>query len=138
MIFAYKSSSNITQFCKSKLKGDEIFNISRFTRRQFFTDQSRFRNKNEIYNAEDRPDITMVESFRQKIKEGYRHPRSVPIISPSKEFDGNVLKVFDKVYSSQRDHLGRYIEAGNNLASFIKHRKVPLEPSEIKARTSQD
>ena len=31
-----------------------------------------------------------------KIKAGYRHPRSVPIISPSKEFDANVKKTFDK------------------------------------------
>ena len=55
----------------------------------------------------------MVESFRQKvyknirynclyidpyfkIKAGYRHPRSIPIISPSKEFDANVKKIFDK------------------------------------------
>ena len=77
------------------------------------TDQRKFRNKNEIFNAEDRPDVTMVESYRQKvsknvryngrlyesflkIKDGYRHPRSIPVISPSKEFDANVKKIFDK------------------------------------------
>ena len=99
----------------------------------------------------------MVESFRQKvyknirynglyidhylkIKAGYRHPRSIPIISPSKEFDANVKKIFDKgfyttfflhqkykylfpVYASQREHLTRYVEAGNHLNKFIKHRK---------------
>ena len=31
-----------------------------------------------------------------KIKDGYRHPRSIPVISPSKEFDANVKKIFDK------------------------------------------
>ena len=58
-----------------------------------------------------RPDIRMLDSFREKvgrkskrfalkfffkIKDGYRHPRKIPIISPSKEFNGNVLKLFDK------------------------------------------
>ena len=34
--------------------------------------------------------------FYFKIKAGYRHPRSIPIISPSKDFDANVKKIFDK------------------------------------------
>ena len=41
--------------------------LFRFSVRTFFTDQRKFRNKNEIFNAEDRPDITMVESYRQKV-----------------------------------------------------------------------
>ena len=134
-------------------------------------EQIRLRNKNEIYNTEDRlvefrrtkwykmfpprPDIRMLDSFREKvgreskrfvlkfffkIKEGYRHPRKIPIISPSKEFNGNVLKLFDKgldvkwlmfqrfnilfsVYTTERNHLRRYLEAGFKLSSFIKHRK---------------
>ena len=133
----------------------------RFSFRTFFASERNFRNKNDIFNAQERPDIIMEESFRQKVLNniissilywtfflkiiaGYRHPRSIPIISPSKEFDANVKKIFDKglstnslyssliifydffffsVYISQRDHLSRYLEAGNNLKKFIQHRK---------------
>ena len=157
MLLHCKSSVKLTKFCKVRLKEATSNDFQRLSVRTFFTNQIRFRNKNEIFNAEDRPDIIMLESARQKvvtkflifchlmriilkIKDGYRHPRSIPIISPSEEFDGNVLKIFDKgtcrtrkkldfnfvtfqVYSSQKEHLSRYLEAGVKMASYIKHRK---------------
>ena len=157
MLLHCKSSVKLTKCCKVRLKEATSNDFQRLSVRTFFTNQIRFRNKNEIFNAEDRPDISMLESARQKvvtkflifchlitiilkIKDGYRHPRSIPIISPSEEFDGNVLKIFDKgtcrtrkkldfnfcdfsVYSSQKEHLSRYLEAGVKMASYIKHRK---------------
>jgi len=92
------------------------------------------RNKNEIYNSNDRPDAILDADFRVKIQEGYTHPRSIPVISPSQEFSRCVKHTFDKVLTNYKDHLNSYAEAGKNLIKFIKHRPVPLEESEKKAR----
>ena len=70
---------------------------------------------------------------------GYVHPKSLPVVSPSEEWEKSILHIFDKGtatevsnlystniclgYSSHRDHLKSYVEAGQNLNKFLKHRK---------------
>ena len=118
---------NTSRICMSNPK-------FRYTFRIFSSSTHLCRNKNEIYNSEDRPIPVLDEKFRLKLKDGYKHPRSIPAIAPSEEFTKNVLKIFETVYSSHKDHLKSYALAGNKMKSFIKHRKVPLEESEKKSR----
>jgi len=93
-----------------------------------------FRDKSVIYNASKRPDPLLTKDFREKLGQGYRHPRSIPIVEPSEHFSKSVSKVFDKVLINQREQIQSYIAAGIKLQKFLKHRQVPLEKSEINAR----
>jgi len=111
--------------------------IFRIPIRSIYTTVTLFRNKNEIYNTHDRPNAVLDADFRMKIQEGYKHPRSIPVISPSQEFSRSVRHTFDKVLINYKDHLSSYSEAGKNLIKFIKHRPVPLEESEKKARKNK-
>jgi len=92
------------------------------------------RDKSVIYNSSKRPDIVFSEEFRQKIRNGYKHPRNSPIFEPSQEMTQNILKVFDKPLATQKDQIPRFVAAGDKLEKFIKHRHVPLEKSEVSAR----
>jgi len=92
------------------------------------------RDKSAIYNAGKRPDIVFDEEFRQKIRNGYKHPRNSPIFDPSQEMTKNILKVFDKPLANHKDQIPRFEAAGDKLEKFIKHRHVPLEQSEVSAR----
>ena len=56
------------------------------------------RDRQVIYNATKRPEPVLTEEFRNKIKEGYKHPRRAPVYEPSEEFKKNLMKVFDKVF----------------------------------------
>jgi len=102
--------------------------------RLFSLSCSLHRNKCDIYNASRRPTPVFNEEFRQKIKDGYKHPRNIPTISPSADMTKNILKVFDKTLANQKEQIPRFVVAGEKLEKFIKHRHVPLEKSEISAR----
>ena len=54
------------------------------------------RNKNEIYHIEDRPLPVLEDRFRRKIKDGYKHPKSLAVVSPGKGFTQNVNYIFDQ------------------------------------------
>ena len=95
------------------------------------------RDRQVIYNATKRPEPVLTEEFRNKIKEGFKHPRGVPVYEPSEEFKKNVMKVFDKVFPATIDHIDKYVASGEKLEKFVKHRHVPLEKGEIKARKNR-
>ena len=103
----------------------------RYTFRIFSSSTHLCRNKNEIYNSEDRPIPVLDEKFRLKLKDGYKHPRSIPAIAPSEEFTKNVLKIFETVYSSHKDHLKSctktFEETLKTLKKYTKQLKKLLQ-----------
>ena len=42
-----------------------------------------------------------------------------------------------KKFPATIDHIDKYVASGEKLKKFVKHRHVPLEKSEIKARKSR-
>ena len=64
--------------------------------RFFSTSNRNHRNKTEIYNCDDRPEPVLDEKFREKLLNGYKHPRSLAIVVPSQDFTKSVLNTLDK------------------------------------------
>ena len=100
--------------------------------RNFSVSECFLRDKSAIYNTTKRPDPILNDKFRNKIHEGYKHPKSSPIYEPSEELTKKVKKVFEDTLVSER--IQQYVASGFKLDKFIKHRKVPLEKSEVRAR----
>ena len=97
----------------------KVFNSSavfRVSVRTFSTSNSNHRNKSVIYNCDDRPEPILEEKFREKVEywirdktiqydnvlfrlqllNGYKHPRSLPIVAPSQDFTKSVQNMLDK------------------------------------------
>ena len=84
----------------------------------FSTHRRNQRNKSILYNCDDRPEPILDEKFREKVKivfdiqgneemfkfqlaDGYKHPRSIPIVVPSQDFTKSVLSIFNKGKSNE-------------------------------------
>ena len=77
----------------------KVFNQSaayRVSVRIFSTSNRNHRNKSVIYKCDDRPEPVLEEKFREKLSNGYKHPRSLPIVVPSQDFTKSVLNTLDK------------------------------------------
>ena len=86
--------------------------VFRFSIRTFSTSDNNHRDRSVIYNCENRPEPILDEKFREKVwsKEnyttntffpsqlinGYKHPRSLPIVVPSKDFTKSVQNMLEK------------------------------------------
>ena len=91
---------------------------NRISVRFFSTHRRNQRNKSILYNCDDRPEPILDEKFREKVKivfdiqgneemfkfqlaDGYKHPRSIPIVVPSQDFTKSFLSIFNKGISNE-------------------------------------
>jgi len=98
----------------------------------FSTSCSRRRNKNEIYNSENRPTPVLDDQVRAQLIQ--EKPKKLSVIEPSENFNQHVLKTFENCFSSEHSHIIEYLAAANKFVNFLKGRKVPLEGSALSSR----
>ena len=67
----------------------------RISARLFSCSVSSKRDKNVVYNIEDRPNPVLDEDFRTRLRDGYKIKKSDQAIAPSQEFTQNVNYVFN-------------------------------------------
>jgi len=90
------------------------------------------RNKNDIYNSENRPFPILDQQTKTQLEE-QKNPK-LSVIVPSENFNKHVVKMFENALSSEYSHILSYLKAATKFNNFLRGRKVPLEGSALAAR----
>lgn len=102
------------------------------SKRFISTSSVQSRNKNDIYNAENRPFPVLDHQTREQLEQLKAH--RLRVVGPSEKFNKHVVKLFENALSSEYSHILSYLTAATKFNNFLKGRKVPLEGSALAAR----